>query len=76
LKYVVLVGSYANLKDTKRATRGFYDANKIVDPVNMRLIRNEIRKNIDKGGFEEELKKSLFDPEERKKITEKINFEK
>lgn len=75
LKYIVLIGSYANLKDIKNTAKYFYIVNKtkLIDPENMRIIRGEIRNNFKKINFDEALSDYYY-YHERLKIIDEIKF--
>lgn len=61
LKYVIKVGSYANTKDLYNTIRNYVIAKRIVDPVNLRLIKNEIKNNFTKEEFIKGYNKIMID---------------
>ncbi|MBI4647990.1 MAG: hypothetical protein HY738_15745 [Bacteroidia bacterium] len=75
LKFVVLLGSYANLKDVKQTAKYFYIADKstLIAPENMEIIRSEIRKNFKKDVFDEALSYYYY-YHARLKIIDEIKF--
>jgi hypothetical protein len=75
LKYVILVGSYANRKDINNTAKTFYDALKKVDPVNLRLIRAEIKPNFKKKDFDKAFSVYSITTSIREKIIADINFD-
>jgi hypothetical protein len=76
LKYVVLIGSYAKLKDIKETARYFYIINKSkpVDPENMNLIRSLIGDNFKKDDFDKALAHFYY-YHDRLKLINEIKFE-
>jgi len=73
LKYVIMIGCYARLKDIERTARAFYLGSNFIDPENMRIVREEIKRNFKKVLFDEALS-DYFYLHKRKKIIDDIQF--
>ncbi len=75
LRYVVLIGSFANLKDIKNTAKFLYIAGKtrLIDPENMVIIREAIRNNFKKDNFDEALS-NYFYYHDRMKVLDEIKF--
>lgn len=76
LKYVILIGSFANLKDVKQTAKYFYIADKtnLIDPENMKIIRKEIRLNFKRDIFDEALSYYYY-YHARLRILDEIKFD-
>ncbi len=77
LKYVIMVGSYANLKDARETAKYFYIVNRTrrLDPENLKIIRKEIRNNFTRDIFEQALS-TFYYYHERLRIIDEIKFDK
>jgi len=77
LRYVIMVGSLANLKDARETARFFYIANKIkrIDPESLKIIRREIRNNFTRDIFEKALS-TFYYYHDRLRMLDEIKFEK
>jgi hypothetical protein len=75
LRYILLIGGYANIKDIKNTAKFLYIANKtkFVGPENMNLVREAIRNNFKKDDFDNALS-YYFYYHHRMKILDEIKF--
>jgi hypothetical protein len=75
LKYLVLIGNYASVKDVKNTAKYFYQTNKsrIPDPESMECIRAVIRENFKRDEFSKALS-SYYYYHERLKIVDDMRF--
>lgn len=76
LKYAVLIGSYANMKDINNTAMYLYIVrrNQFVDPKTTQIIQTSIRNNFTKDNFEKVLS-YYFYYHERQKVMSEIKFD-
>lgn len=75
LKFLLFIGTYANLKDLKNSAKHFYIVyrSKDLTPYTLKTIRGIIRNNFTKEAFSDELS-YYFYYHERLKIIDEIDF--
>jgi hypothetical protein len=77
LKYIIQIGSYANLKNIRETAKHFYLARKLkqIAPENMKIIINEIKINFTKDNFMDALA-NFYYYHKRLAIIDEMKFEK
>jgi hypothetical protein len=77
LKFLLLIGNYANLKDIENTARYFYIVNKsrLIDPENMRAITSAVRDNFSRADFDDALSPYYY-YHRRLKMLDAIKFNK
>jgi hypothetical protein len=75
LKFLLVIGNYANLKDLENTARFFYIVNKVefIDPYNLKTIRSFIRNNFKKDAFNDALSHYYY-YHQRLKLIDEIGF--
>lgn len=75
LKFLLLIGNYANLKDIENTAKYFYIVNRLefIDPYNMKTIRSVIRNNFKKDAFNDALSYYYY-YHQRIKLIDEIGF--